>query len=44
MRSRYAAFAIPNGEYLWETHCLAKENSTTKVNWKLGEKKTLGQN
>ncbi len=25
-------------------HCPAKENSMTKVNWKFGEKKTLGQN
>ncbi len=51
MRSRYAAFAIPNGEYLWQTTLPskrkfhdAKENSMTKVNWKFGEKKTLGQN
>ena len=25
MRSRYAAFAIPNGEYLWQNHCQQKK-------------------
>ena len=40
MRSRYAAFAIPNGEYLCKPHCPAKENSMTKVNWSWGKENT----
>ena len=44
MRSRYAAFAIPNGDYLWKLHYLTKGNFTIKQNWKTGEKKTLGRN
>ncbi len=45
MRSRYPAFAIPNGAISYgKPHCPAKGNFMTKVNWKLGEKKTLGQN
>ena len=43
MRFVYAAFAIPNGIIYGKPHCPAKENSMTKVNWKFGEKKTLGQ-
>jgi SEC-C motif-containing protein len=39
-----SAFAIPNGDYLWETTLPNKRKFHHKKNWKTGEKKTLGRN
>ena len=44
MRSRYAAFAIPNGEYLWQTTLPSKRKFHDKSELEAWGKENTGQN